>query len=606
MKKFFILVIFLLIGCTEEKFNVENKLAEAMGSTANFSVTEEFFFQQYGVNEEQPHNRTVEITNLIEYNNSVIYTENDIRLLTDFHGEKERGYYSFSSYKDLLNNKGYVKPENDWYAVELTQMYKLGMGSIDPAAIVNAILFQNEEINYRGENQVSVDPTLYRIAVADLSSDTFESLFASSIFNFIEVDLEYTVIATMKFDDNYQVEYIEFDINELVQQYSDYNELYFKSNITSIRGNYTLTYSGYNEVEIDSVTDYVDWILDENYSIERPTETLPETSIGSVKTDVVYSEETSDYVTTVSMELSDDLKYMYYELYFYSDGELVDSFFSEYYDLLEFDDIVVYFDDTGRSIDEVFFVTRYITTESSDIYSEASEVPIFVQGPIHSVEIDFSDYTDEATELVPSILIDSLGIVEGEPKYEVTLDMYATEETRNGQASLYLYENKILKEIIELKDFNIAKYEGYRFSKVIGFRPDEIYMDLNYKTSYLWFNEKHIKMDIHLIEEPMDFSMYNDELEIKTYEQSDAKWYASKFQITFSLLDDADVLEAYVYFVNEVGMVVGWEYIYDFNVDDVYEVVTDLYEEDIEKIYLEVNVDGVEYKIIGRYGIIVQ
>ncbi len=606
MKKFFVLVILLLMGCTEEKFNVENRLAEAMGSTANFSVTEEFFFQQYGVNEEQPHNRTVEITNLIEYNNSVIYTENEIRLLTDFHGEKERGYYSFSSYKDLLNNKGYVKPENDWYAVELTQMYKLGMGSIDPAAIVNAILFQNEEINYRGENQVSVDPTLYRIAVADLSSDTFESLFASSIFNFIEVDLEYTVIATMKFDDNYQVEYIEFDINELVQQYSDYNELYFKSNITSIRGNYRLTYSGYNEAVIDTVTDYVDWILDENYSIERPVETLPETSIGSVKTDVVYSEDTSDYVTTVSMELSDDLKYMYYELYFYADGELVDSFFSEYYDLLEFDDIVVYFDDSGRSIDEVFFVTRYITTETSDIFSEASEVPIFVQGPIHSVEIDFSDYTDEATELVPSILIDSLGIVEGEPKYEFTLDMYATEETRNGQASLYLYENNILKEVIELDDFNIAKYEGYRFSKVIGFKPDDIYMDLNYKTSYLWFNEKHIKMDIHLIEEPMDFSMYNEELEIKTYEQSDAKWYASKFQITFSLLDDADVLDAYVYFVNEVGVVVGWEYIYDFNVDDVYEVVTDLYEEDIETIYLEVNVDGVEYKIIGRYGIIVQ
>ena len=55
MRKFFILLLlFVLVGCTQEQFDVESKLAEGMSSTANFSVSEEFRFNQYGVNEEQP------------------------------------------------------------------------------------------------------------------------------------------------------------------------------------------------------------------------------------------------------------------------------------------------------------------------------------------------------------------------------------------------------------------------------------------------------------------------------------------------------------------------------------------------------------------------
>jgi hypothetical protein len=131
-------------------------------------------------------------------------------------------------------------------------------------------------------------------------------------------------------------------------------------------------------------------------------------------------------------------------------------------------------------------------------------------------------------------------------------------------------------------------------------------MDLSYKTSYLWFNEKNITMDFHLIEEPMDFSEFNDEIDVRTYEIDDPKWYASKYLISFDFPNDVDVLDVYVYFVNEEGEVVGWEHIFDFNVEDTYEVVSDIYEEDIETIYLSIDADGIQYKIIGIYGIIVQ
>ena len=615
MRKFLILIVLILVGCTTDSVDqrvelVKSNVAAEMGSTANFSVAEEFTFRQYGVNQDSPHNRIITIENKIEFDNNVSLAENDMTYETYYHGVEERGAYSFKSYKDFLNNTGYIRPGSEWYEVELTQMYKLGMASIDPVSIVNAVLYDNQEINFRGEERISVDPELYRIAVADLSSEVFESLFASSIFAFIEVPYEYSVTATMRFNENYQVEYIEFSLNELLQQYEDYQVYELKSEINSIYGSYRLSFDSYDQVYISPVTQSVDWVLDDDYEIERVNE-LEEVQIGSVKADLVYNDETTTYNTTISIEALEDMNYMYYELYFYRNGELYTTtdfdgkHYSEYYDVSEYDDLILYFNEFDQDIDEVYFVTRYIPKDSSEVHMQAGYAEINVDGPIHNVELDLNIYNDEAEELFPNVLVESVGILGGEPTYEVTFDLYSTVVTRNNNATLYFYENNVLKEIMTVNEFNIGQFEGTRYTKTLNFRPDAIYLDLSYKTAYFWFNEKHIDVDFKLIEEPMDFSQYNNEFLISTYEIRDDQWYAYKYQLAFNLFNDADVIDVFAYLVNEEGEVVGWEHLYDFNVDENYAVVTDLYEPEVEVIYLDVTVDGVQYFIRGTYAIII-
>lgn len=611
MKKFFIILFILfLTGCNDNSFaekveTLKSNIAVEMGSTANFSVEENFYFQQFGVSEEEPFNREIEMMNHIDYDNNVIYTESDIRYVTKYQGTEERGSYNFDSYKDLLTNKGYVKPINDWYEIELTQMYKIGMASIDPVAVVQAVLYENNgNVSYRGEHQVSVEPEMYRYVQAEIHSDVFERLFASSIFKYVKLEYDYVVETTMHWNDEFQVDYIEFNISKLLKAYTDYQDYELKNDINSIRGSYRLDFSNYNAVEIDTITEYTDWILDEDYTISRLEEDLPETSIGEVRADVVYNDETTKYQTNVSIELHEDIQYLYYELYFYRDGEIITSYYSEYYNVLEFDDLILYYIETDVDIDEIYFVTRYFPKTSSDIYHEGSYASITVEGPVHNVDLDFGKYNDTADELVPNVLIESLGIIEGKEKYELYLDMYALEETRNDNVVMYLYENNILKQIIRIDDLNIDQYEDYSYRETLDFKPDAIYMDLTYKTSYLWFNEKHIKMNVRYVEDPMDFSDYNEEIDVKTYEIDDSKWYADKYLLSFNLNNNVEVLDVYVYFVNEDGEIVGWEHIYDFNTDEIFEVVTDLYEEQIENIYLEIDADGMLYKIVGIYGII--
>lgn len=605
MKKFIILLLLILVGCTEESIQIEAVIAQEMGSTANFSVVEEFSFKQYGVNEEQPHNKEFSIDNFIEYDNNVIYTATDMTYETTFQSNEERGNYNFTSFKDLLNNKAYVRPENDWYAVELPQMFKLEFGSIDPVAIVNSILFDNTRIVFKGDKAISVDPSLYRVASADLSSEVFESLFSSTIFKFIDVGYDYTVPVTMRFNEKYQVEYIDFDLSELQRAYSDYHVYELKSTINFISSSYKLTFDNYGEVEIENVDEYINWILDEDYQIERG-EGLTGITIGEVKADVVYSDESETYTTNVSIELNEDITYMYYELYFYREGQILKSYYSEYYNILEYDDLSLYYLESDVDVDEVVFVTRYISAASSEIIDESDLAQIYIEGPIHGVDIDFSIYNDVSTELVPNVMVESLGIVKGVSSYEFTFDLYALQDTRNVDVSILLYENGIPKDIIEIEDITVNQYKDHVITKMLTFEPDEIYLDLTYKTAYLWFNEKHMKLEGHSIEDPMDFSEYNEEISIITYEIYDSKWYANKYLVSFDFPTDIDIVDIYLYLVDVDSNVIAWERVYDFNVAQDYEFVTDLYEDSVDKIYLEVRADETLYKIIGTYGILVQ
>ena len=608
MKKILIIIILFLAGCTAERLPANAILADIsdeMSSTANFSVTEEFQFTQFGVNNDQPHNKSIEIENYIVYNNNVIYTETDMTYKTLYQSVEERGNYEFKSYKDLLSNVAYVKPENDWYAVELPQMFKLGMGSIDPVAIVNAILYDNIEINFRGDEGISVDPSLYRVAIADLSSDVFEELFASTIYQFIDLDYDYTLAATMRFNAEFQVEYIEFDLSELIGQYSDYYVYELKSTMNSIYGSYKLNFSNYGEESIDYVTEYIDWVTDEDYVIENQTG-LDEVSIGVVRTDVVYSSENQTYITNVSIELNKDLRYMYYELYFYKDGEIMSSHTSEYYNVLEYDDLVLHYFEAEYDADEVVFLTRYISDDSSKIVDQITTTEIELKEPVTELELDVSIFRDSPIELIPNYIIESIGIIQGKQTYELTFDMFAVDESRNINALIYLFDGNTLMEIIELENVNLRKSESFDLSKQLSYKPTSVYIDVNYKTSYLWFNEKHIKLQEHLVEDPKDFSNYNEELSISAYEIEDAKWYASKFLISFEFLSNVELLDVYVYLVDTNSSVIGWEHISASNVGELYEFVTDLYQDDIDTIYIEIDADGIEYEIISNYGIIIQ
>ncbi len=608
MKKFLIILILFLVGCASERLPVNVILADIsaeMGSTANFSVSEEFSFIQFGVNDDQPHNMEIKIENHIVYDNSVIYTDTNMTYETMYHSVEERGNYKFKSYKDLLSNVAYVKPENDWYSVELPQMYKLGMGSIDPVAIVNAILYDNLEINFRGDEGISVDPSLYRVARADLSSEVFEELFASTIYQFIDLNYDYTIAVTMRFNAEFQVEYIDFDLSELIQQYSDDFKYVLKSTLNQIYGSYRLNFSNYGEESIDNVTEYIDWVTDEDYKIENKTG-LDEVSVGDVRTDVIYSSETQTFTTNVSIELNKDLKYMYYELSFYKEEQLMSTYSSEYYNVLEFDDLVLYYFEAEYDADEVVFLTRYITADSSNIVDQITTSEIEFEEPVTEVELDVSVFRDKADDLVPNYIIESIGIIQGKPTYELTFDMYAVEESRNINASIYLFDGNSLMEIIEIDNINIRKFESYELNKQLAYKPTSVYIDVNYKTSYLWFNEKRIKLQEHLVEDPKDFSNYNESLAISAFEIEDAKWYAVKYLISFEFLTDVELLDVYVYLVDIDSSVVGWEHISASNVGELYEYVTDLYQDDIDTIYLEIVADGIEYEIISNYGIIIQ
>ncbi len=610
MKKWFVIVlVFLLTGCTENQFEekvnqLKQDIANEMGSTANFGVEEEFIFKQYGVNDSQPHNKIVAINNIIEYDKNVIYTHNNMTYETNYLGEERRGSYSFDSYKDLINNQGYIRPENEWYAVELTKMYKLGMGSFDPVSVVNAILYNNETIVFQGEEQITVEPEFYRIAVAELSSDVFEELFGSTIFRFINVELDYTVKATMKFNAQNQVEYIDFDIREMVGQIEDYNKYTLSSEINSIYGDYSLVFDSYDEVTITSVPVYVDWILDDTYEIEY-VENLPHLSIGTTKAEVVYSDENEKFETTVSFETTENIDYLYYEIYYYRNDELLNTFYAEYYDLYEFENVVLHIYTSELDVDEVKFITRYIPSSSSTVYYESAIAETTIAGPIHSVDIDRTKYVDSATDLIPSVLVAPVGIVGGEDSFKITIDLHAVEESRDAYLTVYLLENGILKDVLKKEKFNIQQFNDEKMELITNFKPDEVLIDLSYKTSYFWLNEQKIHLNIHNIENPMDIIEDDGGVSVTAFEIDDTKWFSKKYLLSFNLNNNAEVFDAYVYFIDEDGIVIGWEHIVDFDIDDNYEVVSDLYEEDIEMIYIEISVDGVMYNVVAENGILV-
>ncbi len=610
MKKWVIIVLlFLLTGCAENQFEekvnqLKQDIANEMGSTANFGVEEEFVFRQYGVNDSEPHNKIVAINNIIEYDNNVIYTHNDMTYETNYLGEEERGSYSFDSYKDLINNQGYIRPDREWYAVELTKMYKLGMGSFDPVSVVNAILYNNEAIIFQGEEQITVEPELYRIAVADLSSDVFEELFGSTIFRFIEVELDYTVKATMKFNQQNQVEYIDFDLREMISQIRDYNEYSLNSDINSIYGDYSLRFDSYDEVYIASITESTDWVLDDSYTIEYERN-LPELSVGTTKAEVVYSDEIESFETTVSFETTENLDYLYYEIYYYRNDELLTSYYAEYYDLYEFESVVLHIYASELDVDEVKFVTRYLPSSSSNAYHESAIADITISGPIHSVDINRSEYVDSATDLIPNVLVEPIGIVGGEESYQVTVDLHAVEESRDAYLTVYLLENGILKDVIKKEDFNVQQYEDEQIVVTKNFKPDEVLVDLSYKTSYFWLNDQKITLDIHNIENPKEIIEDARGVTITAFEIDDTKWFSTKYLLSFDLNNGASVFDAYAYFIDENGIVIGWEHIVAFDIDEEYEVVSDLYEEDIEMIYVEIDVDGVEYSVVAVNGILV-
>ncbi|XMB67610.1 hypothetical protein RI065_03535 [Mycoplasmatota bacterium zrk1] len=599
MKKlWFVIVLIILSACTTESLELKEKIATEMARVASFEVNEVFSLKQYGRNNDAPDNRTITIDNKIRYDEDVIYTINSMKEDLDLHNVETRKIYSFESYKDWFNNVAFVSDtESDWYEVELSQMHNIGMGSIDPISIINMILDESKDLdNSQIENSNYI--------VTDIPSDLFEEMFGSSVFRFIDmsspgspykVGYPYKVEVSIKYDDDNRIEFIDFDLSDLLKKYRDYYvyEIEIDSVITFLTANLRLDFFNYNQIDIEFDEETIDWVLDKDYEIEigdKESYALNQ-EFGKVSANIEYINTTDDYNIDVNLELNKDIKYLYYELYFYSKEELIEAYYSYWNNAVAFDILPLLETRSKEKIDQIYFKMRYATNESSSIKEVKSVVEYSINEPVHEIDLDIREFTNEPKDVVPNVLVEHTGFDKELKTYNMYIDVYSKIDVRHADITFHVYLDDERKSVFHRKDLDLKLNEHLSFIEEISYMPDAIYVDISYNSSYLVSDRTKINLDFKAIEGAFDYSIYkeSESTRVTIVEFQDVKWFAFKyrFNIDFSLtLDD---FNAYIYFVDDEKNLIGWEYVYQVETENTYDFVSRLYDEKIDKIFIDIN-----------------
>jgi|GEM_PF-4233281 len=589
MKKILFLILFLLVGCAEEEIDIRKEIATKLTDVASFQVEEQFEFTQYGRNNDTPHNRIISINNLIEYDDNLVHTINSMQEQTIFQGAETSINRSFESYRDWLSQIGYVRDEFDtWHKVELTHMYKMGLSTIDPIAIVNMILYENKSFNYVYSD---TEANQYEYVIAKISREMFEEMFSASIFSFISMDYDYDVEVALKFDENYFVERIDFDITEFRDRYLDYAVYETGSVITSSSSSLSLEFSNYDKIQAVFDDDSDNWIMNSTYEISNEEESYSsEYSFGKVTTDVKYESSKSAYDVNLSLLLNSNLKYFYYEVYFYAEDELIHSAYSESYNELAFVDIPLYYIETEKKIDEVLFCIRYVSNNSSVIKIDYAIADIDYDEPVHGVELDIRDFDDSPRVVVPKVFVEQTDFVDDLAVYDIQFHMYATQKVRHTNCTFYVYKDGLLIDVFYKNSITIEEGEDYSIFEKLDYIPDTVYIDIEYYTSYLEGSRTQIEAIPYVFEG--DIGVHNfvdgDKIDVSITEIQDIQWYAYKYLINIVIQEEYEDLNAILYFMTDDYLIVGWEYLYDISSDELIMYVSELYDDNIDIVLADI------------------
>jgi hypothetical protein len=197
-----------------------------------------------------PWNEFVEIETSIDFQNNRYFVEHIIDEETNINRVVERTLFQAASYKNIYSRDAAILVNRQWYNLELPLINSIGLGSLDPVFVVTELLYNNIELYYKTDTGVTGDISSFRIAVATISDTLFERLFEHTVTSYIDIPYSYTVTVEIRFNDDYEVTDIVFDLNRLIRQYRDYYTVQQGAVFNSLVGEYALSYHSYNQIVV--------------------------------------------------------------------------------------------------------------------------------------------------------------------------------------------------------------------------------------------------------------------------------------------------------------------------------------------------------------------
>lgn len=588
MKKLLsVLFILFLVACEEQEIVVEDLISNELQITQNFTVEEYFEFSQYGKNGDLPDSLIIDTENEILYQRGQVYSYTNTVIERNYLEEESREIYEYESFINPYQNNAYLKSEDDWYELELTKLFMHELGSIDPVAIINSILFDNENVYYKSEQGITGNAEDYRYVVAELSSDTFEDLFESTIFNHVDVQYDYYVDATLRFNDEYQVVSIEFNLNNLLSQMKDYRTYELKSDISSLSASYELRFRDINSTVFPKIEGVIDWNFTDNQNqlIGYENAVFESNELHNFNSLLTYVIEESKYQISTTIRPTEEYQYLYYELYFFKEDQLLGTHQSEYYHVQEDEELLLYYAQDVPVYDELIVTSRYIIDGTSIIQNDVVKIEVEKDDVFEDNYIDISMFTKEFTNVVPYTVIEHKGLLLGKDQYSIELSLLSKVDVENLDIEIYVYDEGLAKDVIEFDDIALMEDEIFCNTFTLTYLPDEIYINLNYNTSdVVRTTEKLIPIRV-LVGLELNEAIYREPSTLSFEEVFQPSWNQYRY-----LIKGAGV--GLVYFVDNNFEIVGVE-LMNITSDGSW---SNLYE-DVAFIYMDQLVDEQIVKI---------
>lgn len=299
------LIVVFLSACETPTLDIRQELISTLNAQRSFSVDESFEWNRFATLNNAPWNEFVEITTSIDFETNRYFTQHQLDEETNTNRVIERTLFDAATYKNIYSRNAAVRIDRRWYNVELPVINAMGLGSFDPVLVVSELLFNNTELYYKSDAGVTGDISSYRIAVVTIDDVQFEELFEHSVAPYVNVPYAYTVTAELRFNDQYEITDIEFDLSRLLRQYRDYFSVQQGVVFNSLTAQFSLTYHRYNEVNVSelplglllqpsaNVLTNPEEAVTSSVLIQPTFTTLSESSLGEreVRVDIISSEE---------------------------------------------------------------------------------------------------------------------------------------------------------------------------------------------------------------------------------------------------------------------------------------------------------------------------
>jgi hypothetical protein len=254
MKKIgFVFLVMVLSACQTPTLDIRQELLTTIKAQQSFVVEESFEWNRFATLNNAPWNEFIAINNTITFQNNRYLTQHFLDAESNTDRVIERTLFQAESYKNIYSRDAAIRINRQWYNVELPIVNAVGLGGLDPVLVVSELLYNNTELYYKSDTGVTGDISSFRIAVATISDRVFHQLFEHTVAAYVEFPYAYTVTAELRFNDAYEVTSIEFDLTRLIRQYSDYFSVQQGAVFNSLSGQYSLTYSSYQQVDVGNL-----------------------------------------------------------------------------------------------------------------------------------------------------------------------------------------------------------------------------------------------------------------------------------------------------------------------------------------------------------------